>query len=325
MVRRSNSSSSNSSDEETNVDNRPDRSHPGRPPQRPPLIQQEYYYRPRPVVRSDKPPVRADDFIRRTGGMDGRLVLRFTAVTPLYIGTGLTGLEGGRAIMLTARQGAVPVIPGSGLKGALRTIAEALSRSCPDQRCRMCFPCLVFGSVGYLARANFGPAVPEATPPPRPLGFMLPMRTSRGPTWNEARIRLYNHRKAHPDPTGVELVETLPIGTTLTSEIHYRSLSPVALGFLLLITGGAKGYGFLQKVGAAKSQGLGSVKVEIVSHKQRPVRPALPPNGEVDGPDSEELVKAYLDLEKPQDPQNLLTETLDTLREKSRPMEVQLP
>lgn len=282
----------------------------------------EYYYRPRVPLRGPAP-VSGDQFVRRIGGLDGRLTLRITCVTPVHIGTGLTGLEGGRAIMLTVRSDATPVIPGSALKGALRITGEALARSCPDQRCCACFPCLVFGAVGYRGRVTFGPATPES--PTRPLGFLLPPRTSRGPTWEEDRIRFYNHRRAHPDPRGVELVETLPAGTTLTCELSYQSLEPAALGYLLLVTGAAAGHGFLHKVGAAKSQGLGSIKLEILTHTVRRLA-ARPPVIETEPPPAAEtLVQAYLDAEKSQDQGGLIPETLSTLREKSRPLEVELP
>ena len=282
----------------------------------------EYYYRPRLPVRG-APPVPSEYFHRRIGGLDGRLALTLTCVTPVHIGTGLTGLEGGRAIMLTARNDATPVIPGSALKGALRTTGEALARSCHDQRCRACFPCLIFGAVGYRGRATFGPAVPVQ--PTRPLGFLLPPRTSRGPTWDEDRIRLYNHRRAQPDPRGVELVETLPAGTTLTSELSYQSLEPAALGYLLLLLGTATGHGFLHKIGAAKSQGLGSLKIEISNHSVRQLERRLPLLAPIAPPAPDTLVSAYLDLERAHDQAGVIAETITTLRDKSRPLEVELP
>ena len=288
----------------------------------PPQIIKEYYYRPRLAPRGPIP-VPADQFLRRTGGLDGHLTLKLTCLTPVHVGTGLTGLEGGRAIMLTARNDVTPVIPGSAFKGALRTIGEALARSCHDQRCRMCYPCLVFGAVGYRARATFGHAVPDS--PTRPLGFLLPMRTSRGPTWDENRIRMYNHHKAQPDPRGVELVETLPAGTVLTAEISYQSLDPAALGYLLLVTGAAKDHGFLHKIGAARSQGLGSVKLEVASHTVRRTTNRVPMFVSEPAPAADELVRAYLEAEKPHDGAGVIAETLSTLREKSLPLEVPLP
>lgn len=225
--------------------------------------------------------------------------------------------------MLTARADTTPVIPGSALKGALRITGEALARSCPDQRCRACYPCLIFGAVGYRGRVTFGPAVPDQ--PTRPLGFLLPPRTSRGPTWEEDRIRLYNHRRAQTDPRGVELVETLPAGTVMTCELSYQSLEPAALGFLLLVTGAAAGTSFLQKVGAAKSQGLGSIKVEVASNVMRRLTNRIPIIATEPAPEPATLVQAYLDAEKSQDQAGLIPETISTLREKSRPLEVELP
>jgi len=288
----------------------------------PPQVVKEYYYRPRLAPRGPAP-VSAEQFGRRAGGLDGKILLKLTCVTPLHVGTGLTGLEGGRAIMLTARADVTPVIPGSALKGALRTVGEALARSCHDQRCRMCYPCLVFGAVGYRGRTTFGQGMPDT--PTRPLGFLLPPRTSRGPTWDESKIRLYNHHRAQPDPRGVELVETLPAGTALTAELVYQGLDPAALGYLLLVTGAATGHGFLHKIGAARSQGLGSVKAEVGTHVVRKATAHVPALRDEPAPPAADLVQAYLDAETPHDPAGVILETLSTLREKSRPLEVALP
>jgi hypothetical protein len=264
--------------------------------------------------------------MRRSGGLDGRIQLRLTCITPAHVGSGLTGLEGGRAILLTARHADTPFIPGSSVKGALRTVAESLARSCPDQRCRACYPCLLFGAVAHQGRTSFGPAMPVASPPPRPLGFMLPRRTSRGPTWDEEQIRLYEHRRAQPDPQGAELIETLPAGTVLESRLFYRGLERPEIGFLLLVTGGAPGHGFLHKMGGGRGQGLGSVKVEIVEHKVRTYGGAAPGVGEADPPaGAGDLVREFLEVEQAPDPLGRLGETLRVLREKSRPLEVELP
>ncbi|MBI4859005.1 MAG: hypothetical protein HY815_01840 [Candidatus Riflebacteria bacterium] len=303
------------------MDRRP---RPDRPGPRP-VVPAAHFNLQRPDLRPDRPPLRQDLFTSRVGGLDGQLELRLVTVTPLHIGTGLTGLEGGRAIMLTARCHETPVIPGTALKGALRMVAEALSRSCPDQRCRACYPCLLFGSLGYRGKVTIHPGIPEATPAPRPLGFMLPLRSSRGPSRVDDRVRFYNHRKAQPDPKGVELVETLAAGTVFRAQIHYLNLPPAALGFLLLVTGAVPGFGFLHKIGGAKGMGLGSMKVEIAQHRLRTVLRKAPAIHEQDPPPAQELARQYLEAEKEHDPRGVLVASLATLREKSLPLEVELP
>jgi CRISPR/Cas system CSM-associated protein Csm3 (group 7 of RAMP superfamily) len=270
----------------------------------------------------DRPPVPVEEFTGRVDGLDGRLRLRLTCVTPLHVGTGMTGLEGGRAILLTARQGESCCIPGTVIKGAFRTIGEVLARSCPDQRCRACHSCLVFGALGYKARACFAPALPEG-PSPRPIGFLLPPRGSRGPQRDDRRVRLYNHKRAVPDPKGVELVETLPAGTILATDITYQGLTPRALGYLLMITGAVAQHGFLHKLGAGKSQGLGSIRVEIVSHTVRTARKGLPLLEDAPPPvPALDLVNGFIESEKAHDPDGVLAESLATLRERSDKLEV---
>ncbi|WP_300603282.1 RAMP superfamily CRISPR-associated protein [Trebonia sp.] len=87
-----------------------------------------------------------DPLLRVTVSIDG----------PVRIGNGeKAGTdEPGKAIPLF-RVGGAPVVPGSGLKGLLRSRAEFILRSvdvpaepCQDQRCEKCWPCVVFGYGG---------------------------------------------------------------------------------------------------------------------------------------------------------------------------------
>lgn len=118
--------------------------------------------------------------------LTGQLVLSLEVVTPLHIGSGSFRLINGQVARAFLRRGETPVIPGSSLKGAVRSLAEATSRSClsqpPGRHCsrlkdalppgshvhcdehNACIACRIFGFVndrrGYRGRVFFSEFVP---------------------------------------------------------------------------------------------------------------------------------------------------------------------
>lgn len=118
--------------------------------------------------------------------LTGRLVLELEVLTPLHISSGSYRLIGGQLVRAFLRRGETPVIPGSSLKGVVRSLAEAASRSClpqpPGKNCprlqgafprgirtpctegAACIACRLFGFVqgkkGYRGRVVFGEFTP---------------------------------------------------------------------------------------------------------------------------------------------------------------------
>jgi CRISPR/Cas system CSM-associated protein Csm3 (group 7 of RAMP superfamily) len=108
-------------------------------------------------------------------GPDPDLLLQATASIdgPWRIGTGETPPKGEKIPLL--RAGGRPVVPGSAVKGLLRSRAEYILRSvgvtpdpCPDGTCQLCWTCQVFGygggdseetSVGSRAAVRIADAV----------------------------------------------------------------------------------------------------------------------------------------------------------------------
>lgn len=117
----------------------------------------------------------------------GKLNLKITVVTPLHIGGKQQDYdENGNVIKRQMRRNKKMIIPGSSLKGVIRSIAEAVSYSCavkvPDlmlekilpannnQSCfnikdGLCITCSIFGmmskSESYKGKVNFGEFVLE--------------------------------------------------------------------------------------------------------------------------------------------------------------------
>lgn len=125
-------------------------------------------------------------------GRSGRMRCRLTAITPLFIPQSQAG--GGTQQFMTARYDGqdLPVIPGSSLKGVIRSVAEAVSESCiglsgelfersdvspkyrgaikPDfrtctQLSHLCPACRMFGMVSsqshFLGKVSFSDARTE--------------------------------------------------------------------------------------------------------------------------------------------------------------------
>lgn len=183
------------------------------------------------------------------------------------------------------------VLPGASLKGALRSLVEAISPSCvvvnagatrfaiPDKlrRCarveKLCPACRLFGMSGsgqenYLGQVSVEDGVLEdggLVIVRTPL-LWAPARGQRGLpgrylAGRQARGRkFYYHSQPASGPDARIAVRT---GSRLRTRLHFENLTPGELGLLIAALGQHPGYPFFPKVGAAKPVGLGSVEVFI--------------------------------------------------------------
>lgn len=226
-----------------------------------------------------------------TGQLEGRLV----ALTPIHVDAG--GIERTAHVVPALaetvpllrpclRLQGVPVVPGSTLKGAVRSVAEAIAPACLGVRARataglhvpalppalqaldtcrrragrpadLCIACRLFGAVGYQGRVRFtdaqlqegGTTVMGAPAAPAP-------RAPRGALGRQV------YRHGHPAAGPVPL-EVCPVGSTFNLVIHFVNLQPAELGLLLT----ALGVGlrpFALKLGGYKPACFGSVQVEVI-------------------------------------------------------------
>ena len=110
----------------------------------------------------------------------GKIVCLLTVQAPIHIGSGVfeLGTDAGYrdyqgVVKGLIKENGIPIIPGSSLKGAIRSVAEAISYSCFLERrsgfnpCqvekgtdRVCVACRIFGAMGYMGRISFTEAVP---------------------------------------------------------------------------------------------------------------------------------------------------------------------
>lgn len=211
---------------------------------------------------------------------------------PVQVASGITDFirtQSGERLALSnvVGQKTVPALPGSSLKGAIRSLLEAICASCvplanprvrpymPRRlgRCtdpqRLCPACRLFGAQDYQGQVAFEDATapgaslqligtPLLWTPARSRGRGLPPRYLKG---NEARGRkFYRHGQLAqgPDPRVV-----IKEGITINTRISFDNLTEAELGLLVSALGNHPQHQFLIKVGAGKPVGMGSVEIRL--------------------------------------------------------------
>jgi CRISPR/Cas system CSM-associated protein Csm3 (group 7 of RAMP superfamily) len=184
------------------------------------------------------------------------------------------------------RSGGVPIIPGSSLKGTLRSVVEAISPSCicktkgrfktPEglAECRrepLCVACRIFGAMGYEGnvRISDAPLIAnekgkyltriEHTPP-----LFAPNPDRRG-YYDRGKVagrKLYYHGKR---PIGRIPVEVCPETSRFDLSLKFSNLRRAELGLILIAMGLSRDHGFKIKVGGAKPGCFGTISFELTS------------------------------------------------------------
>ena len=233
--------------------------------------------------------------------LSGTLELTLHTLTPVHVGLGYSDfIKAGNQEYLAALQASKPIredgttrrrylIPGSSIKGAVRSIVEAITCSCiritqdrTQGRHRpyipqgysgcmsvndLCIACRLFGAQDYQGHVSFEDAVaPKGslvlldTPllwTPARGGHGLPPRYLQG---NQARGRKF-YRHARP-PSGADPRACIKSGAELPLRIHFLNLSEAELGVLFTALGLHPDHPFPIKLGGGKPVGLGSVQVK---------------------------------------------------------------
>jgi CRISPR/Cas system CSM-associated protein Csm3 (group 7 of RAMP superfamily) len=236
----------------------------------------------------------------------------FVALSPVHVGTGgiertvhvQSALAAETPLLVpVARAGGVPVLPGATLKGALRSVVEAIAATCvsvrgrntivpiPQQACRrrdeLCLGCRLFGAEGYQGRLRCGDArlaggdtVLVRAPSLHPLrpnaGRMAPGR------------KFYHHGRPTP---GALPLEACPEGARFRWRLDFANLLPAELGLLLVALGQGDPPLWL-KLGGFKPACLGSVQFELArlvtqDPATRYLHYDVPPKGAEDAPPNE--------------------------------------
>lgn len=182
---------------------------------------------------------------------------------------------------------AVPVLPGSSLKGAVRQVYELLTPSCQlakhgackvetkNAAPRVCPACSLFGAAGLGGRLAFG----EASPAPDTQPAVVKKRTPAGwppRVWTDGTLRAYDlktalNREGQTAATG-EL--TYAVAGRFVSKIRVVNASGEELG-LLFASLGLGGPSPMVRVGGKKYHGLGAADVVLARASRRFPSPAV--------------------------------------------------
>ena len=228
-------------------------------------------------VKRDRP-TRHDRYQhnRTTGRIHGTI----KALTPIYIGSGIIDIGDDVELIKTAvKTGGNIVIPGSSLKGAIRSVVEAISESCLSKvstqvrramprwfsECRqkenLCVACRMFGAMGFQGNISIQDApriegdivtkhVPELYAPGR---GQRSMREVPG-------RKFYMHGEVATGSTPVEACEK---ETQFRFVMQVDNLKQSEWGLLFTALGHHPEHSFKLKIGGAKPVCFGSIDFQI--------------------------------------------------------------
>jgi hypothetical protein len=201
----------------------------------------------------------------KLSGISGEWIVRFDTLSSLFIGSGEVDVAdepGGPTMHFRfVRRGESVIVPGTSLKGVIRSLVETLSPSCLGGEDRdRCPACLLFGTLGRRGRVTFEDGVIEGAE----LSVMqIAQRTQArriGPNNERGFRKLYTRDLGAAQATwsdDTERLETASPGAWFRSRISFQGLSEWQVGLLLLALGLAPGYAFHLKCGGGKNRGFG--------------------------------------------------------------------
>jgi len=286
-----------------------------------------------------KHPVGHDRY--RSDRLHGKLILKLTVKTAVHISTGIVamGKDVGDRIpliktMAQSKQQQL-TIPGSSLKGVIRSAFEAITnstlavasrkRDMPPERlpCRdkkeLCPASLVFGAMNWQGLVHFTDATCESAK--SVTGFMPSLYRPR-PDQRRAyfdrngkavgRKFYYNAVKAVSGGDRGIPVQQAGTEYVFKTELQFKNLTQAELGTLLIILGQDPKYPMALKVGGGKPIGMGTMTVEVEalekpqSLKERYTRYDIPESNSLTGDSLKTLVNEAIQaahrglIEKPQ-------------------------
>jgi len=198
------------------------------------------------------------------------MAISLRCISKVYVGIGGYELDDKGIYQPFARRGDQPIIPGTCIKGVIRTYAEALSPSCEAGRCRECICCSIFGTLGFQGRVSFcdtQPVNPQGVTEISSIGVRWQGRLEDGRRFyfhsKPSSSRPIDPRKGQPLPE--ERVEVVREGTEFHLEALFENFSKEEMGLLLLAMGVSPDHRFDLKLGGGKNRRLGSVQFEVES------------------------------------------------------------
>ncbi|HDP76668.1 MAG TPA: hypothetical protein ENN47_00485 [Mesotoga infera] len=172
-------------------------------------------------------------------------------------------MKEGKITNVLSREGTRVLIPGSSLKGAIRTYAEFLSNSCAGSgtaSCtdRLCIVCSMFGTLGKLGRVQFNDVLVDES--------NLKITVVLGPSQWKGNATQTNVGKIYShvfSDTGEKnsAYEVIEPGNSFNIEITLKGLTKKEFGLLAVAMGFSRKC-FAVKLGRGKNIGFGSVALK---------------------------------------------------------------
>ena len=255
----------------------------------------------------------------RRDRIHGKLVLKLTVKTAVHVSTGIVamGSDVGDRIPLikTMAQGRQRqlTIPGSSLKGVVRSAYEAITnstlavvsgkykREMPQNRLpsrdkeKLCPASLVFGAMDWQGLVHFTDATCETAK--STTGFMPSLyrpRPDEGKAYfqqGKAVGRKFYYNAVKAVSGGDRGIPVQQAGTEFVfkTDLQFSNLSQAELGTLLIVLGQDSKYPMALKVGGGKPIGMGTMTVAIEavetpqSLKERYTQYAIPDSNQLSG------------------------------------------
>lgn len=252
-------------------------------------------------LRQERPPAKATPVWHQVfSGWNGSLSMEIEVVSEyLYVGSGVIEVDQRqRTYYAFARRDGRLVIPATGIKGAVRSVLEAISNSCVSQvgrgedrslpkphqkrKCEMdrrwqdtsqlCPACSLFGTTGYRGRLHFTDATPlgRVSPAIIKIADLWPPRQSKGRKFYQNKaFRHLDDRTAKNH----RFLEAVPRGCRFRSTLFFTNTTTGEMGLILRSLGLERGDNgtikpvFPVKLGGAKPRCLGGVHFRAVELK----------------------------------------------------------
>jgi hypothetical protein len=219
----------------------------------------------------------------------GRITGIFTALSPIHVASGTIEMTSTQPSLVKAhfRANGRPAIPGSSLKGAIRSIVEAISNppSClrvtqarsdniPNnvRRCAnkesLCIACRMFGAMGFLGKISFHDAIlQEGKTEILKIPSFYPARTRERLYFDRGKVKgrkFYLHGNEGRIAPGNVPIESCPVGSCFNLSVDIANLAKSELALLLFALGQGTPKLF-PKIGGGKPACCGSLDMQNIN------------------------------------------------------------
>jgi CRISPR/Cas system CSM-associated protein Csm3 (group 7 of RAMP superfamily) len=206
--------------------------------------------------------IRHSDIYKDSKLFYGTLIGYIRTLKPLCFTQNLFSFQSGKPTYLLQREGGKIVLPGSQLKGAIKTYMQALSESYDEEdksnSNKVDLVNSITGSMDYSSRLLFNDIIIDEKKVKTEI-IDGKQQWSQKHDNRYPSIRLYSHND-HEDLDHKVLFEVLPTETILDFEILIKGLTKIEMGLLFLAMGIVPEYQFDLKIGRGKNLDMGSVR-----------------------------------------------------------------